>query len=305
MSLWSRLTNVFRSGRVERELDEELQFHIDERIRELTAAGDDARGGAAREVARRFGSPLRLREQSLDVKLLPWLDSLVRDVRLGVRMLRKNAVVTGAAVVSLSLALGACVAAFSLVDALILRPLPVRRAGTARLPRVSHLHRPSGPRATPSTIPLFVRLRDAVARARRPVRDEHAGDAAGDVRRRGRREGTGPHAVRLRRRVRSARRRAGRRTAAHARRTTMRPGAHPGGGRQPCVLAAAVRRRSRGRRALAHAGGSTSSRSSAWPSRASPGVEPGRPTDVWLPYAMYNPRAFGNFASAGSASSDA
>jgi hypothetical protein len=80
MSWWSRLTNVGRSRRVVRELDEELQFHLDERIRELTAAGmtPDA---AAREAARRFGSPLRVREESLDVKLLPWLDSLVRDVR--------------------------------------------------------------------------------------------------------------------------------------------------------------------------------------------------------------------------------
>ena len=56
---------------------------VDERIRELTAAGM-TREAAASEVARRFGSPLRLREQSRDVKLLPWLDSIVRDVRLGV-----------------------------------------------------------------------------------------------------------------------------------------------------------------------------------------------------------------------------
>ena len=53
---------------------------------------------------------------------------MVRDVRLGIRMLRQeHGSVTGAAVVSLALALGACVAAFSLVDALILRPLPVRQ----------------------------------------------------------------------------------------------------------------------------------------------------------------------------------
>ena len=121
MSWLSRLANVFRSGRVQSELDDELQFHIDERIHELTASGL-TRAAAAAEVARRFGSPLRLREQSLDVKLLPWLDSIVRDIGLGARMLRKNAVVTTAAVLSLSLALGACVAAFSLVDAL--RPPP-------------------------------------------------------------------------------------------------------------------------------------------------------------------------------------
>ena len=89
MSLWSRLTNVFTAGRLERELDDELQFHLDERIRELMAAGM-TREAAASAVARRFGNPLRLREQSRDVKLLPWLDSMVRDVRLGVRALRKN-----------------------------------------------------------------------------------------------------------------------------------------------------------------------------------------------------------------------
>ena len=245
-------------------------------------------------MARRFGSPLRLREQSLDVKLLPWLDSLVRDVRLGARMLRKNAVVTAAAVVSLSLALGACVAAFSLVDALILRPLPVRAAGAAGLPDVSDLH-PERPEADTFSDPLFVRLRDAGARARRPLRDEHAGDAAGDVRRAGEREGTGAHAVRVRRRVRAARRRAGRRPAAHARRTIVQPGAHPVAvvshafwlrrfGGDPAVVGRWFTLEERAVR-----------RSSASPTPRFTGVEPGRPTDVWVPYAMYNPRAFGNF----------
>ena len=57
MSMWSRLTNVFRSGRVERELDEELQFHLDERIRELTAAGMTREAAARR--GRRAGSAVR------------------------------------------------------------------------------------------------------------------------------------------------------------------------------------------------------------------------------------------------------
>ena len=252
MSVWSRLTNVFRSGRVERELDEELQFHIDERIRELTAAGM-TREAAAREVARRFGSPLRLRERSLDVKLLPWLDSLVRDARLGVRMLRKDAVVTGAAVVSLSLALGACVAAFSLVDALILRPLPVRQPAAARLPGVPHLQRRAarGRHLQRSALRSPAR---GFSRARCAVRDEHAGGAAGGIRRRGGREGTAPRAARLRRRVRQAWHRTGRGPAAHAagRRASWR---EPGGGAEPRVLDAEVRRRSVRDRTLAHAGG--------------------------------------------------
>ena len=88
MSWWSRAANVFRAGRVERELDAELQFHLDERIRDLMAAGM-SREAAARQARRRLGSPLRLREESRDVKLLPGLDSLVRDVRMGARMLRQ------------------------------------------------------------------------------------------------------------------------------------------------------------------------------------------------------------------------
>src|SRR5688572_2909891 len=56
---------------------------------------------------------------------MPWLDSILRDIGFGVRLCRRHKAVTAAAVVSLSLAIGACTAAFSLIDALILRPLPV------------------------------------------------------------------------------------------------------------------------------------------------------------------------------------
>ena len=106
MSLWSRFTNVFRPDRVRRDLDDELTFHLEERTRELVEAGL-TREAAAREARRRFGSALRLREQSLDVKVLPWLDSLIGDVRLGLRSLRRSGTITAAAVLSLSLAVGA------------------------------------------------------------------------------------------------------------------------------------------------------------------------------------------------------
>src|SRR5688572_3262254 len=159
MSLWSRVANVFRSGRVQRDLDDELQFHLEERTRALIAAGMTPEA-AATEAARRFGDPLRLREESLDVKLLPSIESLGRDVRLAVRMLRKNATVTGAAVASLSLALGACVAAFALVDALILRPLPVHQPD-----RLVYLafptYTPERPEGETFNDPVFVHLRHA------------------------------------------------------------------------------------------------------------------------------------------------
>ena len=290
MSMWSRLTNVFRSGRVERELDEELQFHVDERIRELTAAGMTPEA-AAREVARRFGSPLRLREQSLDVKLLPWLDSLVRDVRLGVRMLRKDAVVTGAAVVSLSLALGACVAAFSLVDALILRPLPVRDPE-----QLVYLAFPTytaeRPEADTFNDPLFVRLREAsrehvalFAMSTQVVRRAALPDAGGEKEQLRTQHVSGDAFDRLG--VAAA---AGRVLTAQ---DDGRPGANP-----VAVLSHAFwMRRFGGDPTVVGRWLTLEDKPLQIVGVAEPrfiGVEPGRPTDLWVPYAMYNPRAFGN-----------
>jgi putative ABC transport system permease protein len=290
MSLWSRLANVFRAGRVERELEEELQFHVDARIRELTAAGM-TREAAAGEVARRFGSPLRLREQSLDVKLLPWLDSMRRDVRLGVRMLRKDAVVTGTAVVSLSLALGACVAAFSLVDALILRPLPVRHPE-----QLIYLAFPTytaeRPEADTFNDPLFVRLRDASrghvelfamsTQVIRPVTFGHEGAEKEQVRTQYvsgdafDRLGMSPAAGRL-----------------FTEQDDVRPGAHP----VAVVSHAFWTRRFGGEATVLGRWFTLQDRQFQIVGVADKrftGIEPGRPTDVWLPYAMYNPRAFGN-----------
>ena len=122
MSLMSRIVNVFRDGRLNREIDEELTSHI----REAVEHGRDPA-----EARRALGSALRHREESRDVRLLPWLDSLRADAIFGWRQLLKNKVTSAAAILSLALAIGACTAAFRLIDALLLRPLPV--AGTERL----------------------------------------------------------------------------------------------------------------------------------------------------------------------------
>src|SRR5262249_30671485 len=159
MSWLSRIANAFRSCDVDRALDDEMTFHIESRIADLVAGGVP-RDAAEAMARRQFGNRLRFREESRDVKLLPWLDSLMRDLRLGARVLPKNPLVTAAAIVSLSLALGACVAAFSLVDALILRPLPVRQPE-----RLIYLTIPGGNPESPEkddfSDPVFVRLREA------------------------------------------------------------------------------------------------------------------------------------------------
>ncbi len=116
MSLWSRVLNVLRGDRLNCEIDEELQSHIEEAIEQ---------GRDPAEVRRAFGSRLRMREASRDIKLAAWLDSLRADLVFGWRQLHKQRTPSAASILSLALAIGAATAAFRLVDAVLLRPLPV------------------------------------------------------------------------------------------------------------------------------------------------------------------------------------
>src|SRR5260370_16453664 len=115
MSLWSRLTNVVRGDRLSREIDEELQSHIEEAI-------EQGRDPAAAQRA--FGSVLQQREESRDIRLVAWLDSLRADLVFGWRQLMKKKVTSMAAILSLALATGAATTAFRLVDAVLLPPFP-------------------------------------------------------------------------------------------------------------------------------------------------------------------------------------
>lgn len=119
MSVWRRMVNVFRGERVNRELDEEMEGHLAEAVE---------RGRDAAEARRAFGSTMRHREESRDARLLTWLDSLRADFVFGWRQLRKAKVTSAAAILSLALGIGSCTAAFRLIDALLLRPLPVANA---------------------------------------------------------------------------------------------------------------------------------------------------------------------------------
>jgi predicted permease len=116
MSLWSRISNAVHSERLNREIEEELQSHIEEAI----ASGRDPD-----EARRTFGSILRQREASHSIRVAGWLESLLADTKFGWRQLCRNKVTTAAAVLSLALGIGSCVAAFRLIDALLWRPLPV------------------------------------------------------------------------------------------------------------------------------------------------------------------------------------
>jgi predicted permease len=160
MSWWSRIVNVGRGSRLESDLEDEHRFHIEARAEELMARGL-SRDEALAEASRRFGHRLQHREASHDVKVVPRLESLIRDLRFGLRLLRKDAVVSLAAIVSLGLAIGACTAAFSLIDALILRELPVSQPD-----RLVYLSR-GGPEKDPRfsqtfSHPFFDRMRQTL-----------------------------------------------------------------------------------------------------------------------------------------------
>jgi len=116
MGLWRRVANVFRGDRLNRELDEEFEAHIAEAV---------AEGRDPEEARHAFGPLLRQREASREFRVLGWLDGLRADAVFGWRQLWRNRVTSAVAVLSLALAVGACVSAFRLIDALLWRPLPV------------------------------------------------------------------------------------------------------------------------------------------------------------------------------------
>jgi predicted permease len=230
--------------------------------------------------------------------MMSWLDAVARDVRLGLRMLRRGGPVTAAAVLSLSLALGACVAAFSLVDALILRPIPVHRPD-----RLVYLtvptDSPERPESDTFNDPLFLRLRDAAreradlfAMSTQVMRQVRLTGGSGEKERLRTQFVSGDAFERL-----GIRPLAGRLFTGQ---DDVTPGAHP---------VAVVSHAFWTRRFGADPGALGQTFALIGDSRLGDdrvfevvgiaqagftGVEPGRPTDVWLPYAMFNPRAFGN-----------
>ena len=94
MSWLSRLANVFRPAAVERDLDDEVRFHLEARIEELVRGGLTAEDARV-EAVRRFGSVTRVQEESRDVKRQAWLPSLGQDLRYGCRLLRKSPTPSG------------------------------------------------------------------------------------------------------------------------------------------------------------------------------------------------------------------
>jgi predicted permease len=120
-----RLWGTFRKSPEDAVMEEELRLHL-----EMVAADLQRRGltpeEALRQAGRQAGGVAQAMEQRRDQRGLPWLEDLLQDARFGARMLRRAPLVTAVALLTLTLAIGANSAIFSLVDPLLFRDVPVR-----------------------------------------------------------------------------------------------------------------------------------------------------------------------------------
>ena len=123
MNWWRRLMHTIRRRPLDDAIDRELRFHMAERADQFRQEGmseDDA----IRRARLQFGNPLVQRERTRDIRLAIWLDRLLLSVRATCRSLARTPTFSAVVVLTLAICLGANVAIFSVIDAVLLRPLP-------------------------------------------------------------------------------------------------------------------------------------------------------------------------------------